>query len=602
MNRNAVRTAWCVSLLCLLCAGSAVAQWSDASTPELADLTPSHGASWADFDNDGDLDLYLANNGDNHLFRNDGDGGGSWLFTDVAPSGTGIGSSQVSSGGHWGDYDNDGDLDLYLANTQGANHLFRNDPVTPGWQEDPDRTFVDVTNTLVLGSTRATHTCAWVDYDRDGDLDLYMTDAIANILLRNDGADPYAAGFWLFTDVTVSATAGNARDSQGLAWGDYDDDGDQDIFMANYNGPNALLRNDPETPGFPEDPRRVFTDVTTVANLDDSGYGRGAAWGDLDNDGDLDLYVTNYAEPNLLYRNDGGVFTDISANTVVADAGNGRGCSWVDFDNDGDQDLHVVNFDDELVTEDSRLYRNDGPDLGEPDGWLFVDVADALLANDTAEGATACWADYDLDGDLDVYLANWNNGYANVLVRNDHPDTNSYLHVELIGRSSPRSAIGARVTVWSGGVEQVREINGGEGFHSQGTLLAEFGLGAATYADSLRVEWPSGQTQDLTMVGANQLIPIQELGPYAPVMAVEPPYTSGTVNTVAWSDQSASAAVEYEVQAAEATEFIDLAGTSGWIPGPTHEFSGLADAQHIYYPVPARPGAGSASGWSGRHA
>ena len=597
-TRNAVRTVWCASLLCLLCAGSAVAQWSDASTPELADLTPSHGATWADFDNDGDLDLYLANNGDNHLFRNDGDGGAQWLFTDVAPAGTGIGSNQVSSSGHWADYDNDGDLDMYLANTQGANHLFRNDPLTPGWQQDPDRVFVDVTNTLVLGSTRSTHTCAWVDYDSDGDLDLYMTDPVANILLRNDGADPYAEGFWLFTDVTASAGADNAEDSQGLAWGDYDDDGDQDIFIANYNGPNALLRNDPDTPGFPEDPRRVFTNVTTSAGLDHSGYGRGAAWGDMDNDGDLDLYVTNYAEANLIYRNDGGTFTDITANTTVGDGGNGRGCSWVDFDNDGDLDIHVVNFDDEIVTEDSRLYRNDGEDVGEPDGWLFVDVADTLLANDTAEGATACWADYDQDGDLDVYLANWNNGFANVLVRNDHPDTNNYLHVKLYGKASPLSAIGARVTVVAGGVSQIRELNGGEGFHSQGTLLAEFGLGSATVVDTLRVNWPSGRVREFYAVGTNQTFAIEEWGPLAPVMITEPPYTVGTVNTVSWVDQSMGHAWAFEVQAAEDTEFVNLVGTSGWIPGLTYEFTGLTDGQHIYYRVRAQDGAGLPSRWS----
>ena len=596
--RNAVRTSWCVSLLCLMCAGSAVAQWSDASTPELADLTPSHGATWADFDNDGDLDLYVANNGDNHLFRNDGDGGSEWLFTDVAPAGTGIGSNQASSVGIWGDYDNDGDLDLYLGNTQGANHLFRNDPLTPEWPEDPDRIFVDVTNSLVLGSTRTTHTCAWIDYDADGDLDLYMTDPVGNIMLRNDGEDPYAPGFWLFNDVTVSTATGSTYDSQSAAWADYDNDGDQDLFIANYDGPNALLRNDPEDPGQPDDPQRVFVDVSIVANLDHPGYGRGAAWGDMDNDGDFDLYVTNYAEANLLYRNDDGVFLDITANTATPDPGNGRGCSWVDYDNDGDLDIHVVNFDDDLVTEDSRLYRNDGPDGGEPDGWLFVDAADTLLANDGSEGATACWADYDLDGDLDVYLANWNNGHANVLVRNDHPDTNNFLHVNLTGKSSNRSAIGARLTVKTDGVHQIREINGGESFHSQNTLTAEFGLGAATTVDTLVVQWPSGQTQEVLSLVADQVVLLEEPGPDVPTMQAEPPYTSGTTNTVSWSDESASGAVEYEVQAAEDTEFADLLDTSGWIAGLTHEFTGLTDGQLVYYRARSRDVLGYTSRWS----
>jgi len=599
--RNAGRTAGCAMLLCLMCAGSAIAQWSDATTPELADLTHSHGATWADFDNDGDLDLYVANNGDNHLFRNDGEDGGSpgdWLFVDVAPSGTGVGSNQVSSVGIWGDYDNDGDLDLYLANTQGANHLFRNDPATPGWPEDPDRVFEDVTNSLVLGSTRTTHTCAWVDYDNDGDLDLYMTDPVENILLRNDGEDPYAPGFWIFNDVTVSTSAGSAYDSQSAAWADYDDDGDQDLFIVNYNAPNALLRNDPDDPGDPDDPRRVFTDVTASANLDHTGYGRGAAWGDMDNDGDLDLYVTNYGEANRIYRNDGGTFLDITANTVVGDPGNGRGCSWVDYDNDGDLDIHVVNFDDEVVTEDSRLYRNDGPDGGEPDGWLFTDVAGTLLANDGSESATACWADFDDDGDLDVYLANWNNGVANVLVRNDDPGTNHWLHVDLTGNASGNTAIGARLTVKTGAAQQIREVNGGESFHSQNSLPAEFGLGAATTVDTLLVAWPSGQVQEVLSPTVDQVLQLTEPGPDAPEMDAEPPYTPGVTNTVSWSDESASGAVEYEVQASEDTEFHTLVDTSGWIAGLSHEITGLSDGQLVYYRVRSRDAGGFASRWS----
>jgi len=595
------RAVWRVPVFLVFCAGSAFAQWSDASTPDLADLTPSHGATWADFDNDGDLDLYVANNGNNKLFRNDGEDGGSpgdWLFVNVAPTGTGIGSSQVSSVGIWGDYDNDGDLDLYLANTQGANHLFRNDPVTPGWPEDPDRLFVDVTNSLVLGSTRSTHTCSWIDYDRDGDLDLYMTDSVGNILLRNDGESPYSPGEWLFTDVTVMTATGSTGDSQSAVWADYDDDGDQDLFIVDYNGTNLLLRNDPENPGDPDDLRRVFVDMTVAAGLDGTGLGRGAAWGDFDNDGDFDLYVTNYAQANRLYRNDAGVFMDISANALVDDAGNGRNCSWIDYDNDGDLDLHVVNFDNGVVTEDSRLYRNDGPDGGEPDGWLFVEVADVLLANDEADGASSCWADYDGDGDLDVYLANWNNGHANRLVRNDQATGNHFLHVNLIGKSSGVTAIGARLTLSAGGVHQIREINGGEGYHSQNTLTAEFGLGTATLVDSLLIEWPTGGIQQILTLAADQWLQFSEVGPDVPTMYVEPLYTAGTVNTVSWSDEAASGAVEYEVQAAESTEFADLVGTSGWIAGLSHEFTGLTDGQLVYYRVRSRNAQSITSRWS----
>ncbi len=593
-SRTAARAVARALLLTLVLTGTAFAQWTDVSTPELADLTPSHGVTWADFDNDGDLDLYVANNGANRLLRNDGGG----VFVNVAPAGSGIGSSQVSSVGVWGDYDNDGDLDLYLGNTQGANHLFRNDPLTPGWPEDPDRVFVDVTNSLDLGSTRSTHGCAWVDYDRDGDLDLYLTDSVSNYLLRNDGEDPTEPGDWLFTDVTVATATGSAHDTQAAAWADYDGDGDSDLFLVNYEGPNALLRNDPDNPGDPDDPIRVFVDATAAAGLDNTGPGRGAAWGDFDDDGDFDLYLTQYGEGNRLYRNDSGVFLDIAAAAGIDDEGNGRHCAWVDYDNDGDVDLHVVNFDDEVVTEDSRLYRNDGFDVGDPDSWLFVDVADTLLANDTGEGASACWADYDLDGDLDVYLANWNNGVPNALIRNDQATGNSFLHVLLTGKSSNASAIGARVSTVAGGVTRIREVNGGEGFHSQNTLRAEFGLGAAALVDTLRVDWPSGLQSELTGLAVDQWIAITEPGPEAPTLDAEPLYTAGTANTVTWSDESASGAVEYELQAAETTAFDPLVDTSGWIAGLSWEVTGLADGQTLYYRVRSRDAQSVVSRWS----
>ena len=592
-----------MSSLFVLAAGPAAAQWTDVSTPALADATPSHGVSWADFDLDGDLDIYLANNGVNKLFRNGGEDPGNpgqWLWANVAPTnGTGIGSSQVSSVGVWGDYDNDGDPDLYLSNTQGANHLFRNDPVNPGLPNDPNRAFVDVTNSLVLGSTRASHSAAWVDYDNDGDLDLYMADPVSNYLLRNDGADPQAPGFTTFTDVTAATGTTSTYDSQGVAWADYDDDGDQDLFIANYNGPSQMLRNDPQNPGDPDDPDRLFVNVTAAAGLTHTGPSRGAAWGDFDNDGDFDLYLTNYGTANRLYRNDGGVFLSIGVAASVADTGNGRHCSWIDYDNDADLDLWVTNYDNGIVTNDSRLYRNDGPDGLNPNGWLFVNAADALLANDLGLGSSAGWADFDADGDLDIYFVNWNADHPNKLVRNDLSSGADYLHLELAGRLSNASAVGARVRVFTGTHTLVREINGGEGYHGQNSLRAEFGLGMSAVIDSVVVEWPSGVVQVLDAVSANQLLEVVEPGPDSPVMVAEPAYTPGTTNTVSWSDESGSGAVAYRVQAALDTGFATLVGDSGWIAGLSHEFTGLADGQLVRYRVRARDAAGIESRWSG---
>ena len=592
-SRILARAVRCVFLCSLVIVGPALAGWSDATTTELADLTLSHGVTWADYDNDGDFDIFLANGGTNRLFRNEGGG----VFADVADS-VGVDNAQVSSVGVWGDYDNDGDLDLYLSNTQGANHLYRNDPYTAGWQADPYRVFVDVTNSLVLGSTRATHGCTWIDYDLDGDLDLYLTDSSGNILLRNDGADPVEEGNWLFVDVTDDTGAGSSDDTQSAVWADYDGDGDQDLYVVNYEDADLLLRNDKAVPGDPDDTSRVFVDVAASVGLGDDGPARGAAWGDFDNDGDQDLYVTRYGDTNILYRNDGNVFTDITADTAVGDAGNGRHCTWVDFDNDADLDLHVVNYDNGTVTQDSRLYRNDGPDALRSEAWLFVEVADILLANDGTQGASAAWADFDDDGDLDVYLANWDDGSANTLIRNDMAVAHGHLYVDLTGKTSNTSAIGARVTVICGDTVQIREINGGEGFHSQNTLRAEFGLNDAAVVDTLRIAWPSGLESEYVDVAIDQTLAIEEPGPDAPTLVEEPLYTSGTTNSVFWSDESAGGATAYRVQASESTAFDVLVGDSGWTLATNWVFSGLSDGQTLYYRVRSRDAQSIESRWS----
>jgi len=433
-----------------------VPDWVDVTSGVLGDSATGRGAAWGDFDADGDPDLYVANKGAaNVLLRNDG---GAFIDATSGP----LGDSADGRGVAWGDYDNDGDLDLYLVNSNAPNCLFRND----------GGGFVDLTDAL-LGDSGDGQAAAWADYDLDGNLDLYLVNANSpNRLFHNEGDGTFA-------DAT-SGPLGDAGNGRGVAWGDYDNDGDPDLFIANGGSGNKLLRNDGGT----------FTDVTS-GPVGARSISRGAAWGDYDNDGDLDLYVSNMFGANSLLRNDGGgSFADVTSGPL-GDAGNGSGVAWADYDNDGDLDLFIANW----WGEPSKLLRNDG-------GGSFGDATTAVLADE--DNVTAVlWGDYDLDGDLDLYLAK---DGANRLIRNDVSPSGHWLEVELVGMQSNRAAIGTRVRVVAGGLSQIREVSGGSGYLSQDSLPVEFGLGSASMVDSLIVRWPSGLVEVATAVPADQVV------------------------------------------------------------------------------------------------
>ena len=431
----------------LLVPRTGLAQWTNVTSSPLDIGGTSNGVAWADYDNDGDLDLYVCNAlAANVLLRNEGTG----IFTDVT-SGA-LGDAGPGQGVAWGDYDNDGLVDLYFANNGTANKLLRN---TGG-------AFADVV--IGAGSTDNDWGVAWGDYDNDGDLDLYVTSQVQpNKLLR------YDAG--MFADVTVAPL--NTSNTRGAAWGDYDNDGDLDLYLARSLS-NQLLRNDGGT----------FTDVTSGV-LGDNGNCLSVAWADFDNDGDLDLYLANTTANKLLRNQGGGTFIDVTFGPT-GDASNTAGIAWADYDQDGDLDLYLVN------TTANKLLRNDG-------GNLFSDVTVAPL-DDANNGTSAAWGDYDGDGDLDIYLTN--NGAANQLFRNDNASGNHWLHVDLEGVTSNASGIGARVRVVAGGTSQRRDVSGGDGGYSQGSLTAEFGLGANATVDTLEIRWPSGFVHTLAPLHA----------------------------------------------------------------------------------------------------
>jgi hypothetical protein len=443
-------------------------EWADATLPPLGDYGyRGNGVSWIDYDGDGDNDIYVSNNGyQNKLFRNDG----GLVFTDASYTplnDPGSGTSAV-----WGDYDNSGLLDVYVGNCDQANKLLRN----MGGGNFSDWTVSPINDASCADGI------AWVDYDNDGDVDIYVANyAAPNRLFRNDGLVNWV-------DVATGPTA-DSGDCAGVAFADYDDDGDQDLYLAKYySGANRLIRNDGGG---------AFTDVTS-GPLGDTGEGMGVAWGDYDNDCDLDLYLVNNGQDNKLFRNDGGgTFTDVTAGPLVGD-GYDFGCAWGDYDNDGDLDLYITSSYD-----NNRLLRNEG-------GGVFVDRTSGPLKDPLTYSMGVAFADADGDGDLDLYVANVGTYDSSHLFENLIGSNNHWLHVDLVGTTSNAAGIGARVRIVAGRGAQIREVSGGSGFRSQDSLTAEFGLGAETLVDTLIVRWPSGNVDMLFDVAADQVVQITE--------------------------------------------------------------------------------------------
>jgi len=438
----------------------------------IAPLDTSNGPiAWYDYNDDGRVDLYLANSGNpNKLLRNDGSG----IFSDVTFSP--LGDSGAATGVAWGDYDNDGNPDLYLARSTETNKLFRG----LGWG-----TYSDATSGP-LGTDLGTHAISWVDYDNDGLLDLSLS-IISNfsgynLLLHNDGNGA-------FTEYRTNAIVDYAREF-GAAWGDYDDDGDLDVYLVKYGAANLLLRNDGTIP---------FAEVT-ASPLDDAGNGKGASWIDYDNDGDLDIYLVNNDSANKLLRNDGGG-TFVDATSSPLDGLAYDSAAWADYDNDGDLDVCIGGA---WFGFPPRLLSNEG-------GGNFSEVPSATLSLDGTFGFA--WADVDNDGDMDLYLSR---GFQSKLLENTVGADNHWLHVKLVGIESNRMGIGARVRIVAGGQAQIRQISSGAGFASRSEVIAAFGLGGVSVVDTLQVSWPyqgSNKVQNstvLTNIDADQVLLVEE--------------------------------------------------------------------------------------------
>lgn len=481
------------------------------------------GAAFLDYDQDGYLDLYLSNgnytenlsmnednppntSSENRLYRNRGNG----TFEDVTKKAR-VGDRGYGMGITVGDFDNDGYPDIYVSN-YGPNVLYHN---------NGNGTFSDVTKNAGVGGNECSVGAVWMDYDNDGFLDLYVGNYIEfdpqyTYYYAPDGfPGPMAyegqpdvlyhnRGDGTFEDVT---RAMGVFDKDGRAMGvgaaDYDNDGFVDIFVSNDHMVNYLYHNEGGTK-FEE--RGIMSGVA-FNQVGEATISMSVDFADYNNDGLIDLFVSDDAYCSL-YKNEGnGVFTEMSYSAGIAVACGqfvGWASSFLDYDNDSDLDLFKVNGElKHLYGQEDQLFENIG-------NGKFIDVSieQGAYFQEELVGRGACFGDYDNDGDIDVYIVNLNDHGA--LLRNNKGNQNNWISLYLIGETSNRDGIGARVTISSGGIKQYTQKKSSSGYLSQNDPRLHFGLGDNEMVESIEVIWPSGKVQVLENIKAGQFLTIKE--------------------------------------------------------------------------------------------
>ena len=494
------------------------------------------GVAFIDYDNDGWMDLLVLHGtrieGDaagvtNRLYRNNRNG----TFTDVTAK-AGLTRTGWASGVTVADYDNDGHDDIFIT-YYGHNVLYHN---------NGDGTFTDVTKQAGVWQSEVRYGsgCTWVDYDRDGHLDLFVANYLSTTLekLPKPGTNPdctwkgvavncgprglptgcaqlfHNNGDGTFTDVSKRSGVAQASGSYPMTCvaADYDNDGWPDVYVACDSTPSWLFRNQHDGTFREEALERGIA-------LSEDGMeqaGMGVAVGDYDLDGNLDIFKTNFSDDtDVLYHNDAkGNFDDVTirAGLGVETRYVGWGTGMVDLDNDGLPDLFVVTgsvypeVEKKVPAYPFKTPRLVFRNLGEGRFEELIEEAGSGVSDVHASRGCA-FGDFDNDGDIDVLV--WNMNEPPSLLRNDLAGGGHWLKVQLEGVRSNRSAIGARVTARYGNKQQVQEIAAQSSFYSVNDRRLHFGLGSETAA-SLTVRWPNGSTETLQNVAADQLVIIRE--------------------------------------------------------------------------------------------
>ncbi len=536
------------------------------------------GISVVDYDNDGFYDIFIPDGVESKLFRNKGDG----TFEDVTAK-AGLAGLDGVSVGLFADYDNDGYKDFFVSRTFNPKHFFHN---------NGNGTFTEVTKKAGIGEDCCTTVASWGDYDNDGFLDLYVgryldpRESIPTTFYARNGLPNqlyHNNGDGTFTNVTEKAGVGELGLCLGTVFGDYDNDGYPDIYVVNDFGRKTLYHNNGNG---------TFTDVTVKSGTLAYGAGMSASMADYDNDGKLDIYSTNirseaawYAETptvnrymlncwrqgvwktdmplywevfkqsgfgfvgvfqqmaagNILLHNNGdGTFADTTEKAHANPLGWFWGASFADFDNDGWQDIYAADgwvFNDrdseiELeflnnVVSKQDVYKTglffDPKYFGKRSwhGWernrymrsngdgTFAEMGRASGTDLMINSRGVAVADFWNRGALDIAVSSSSNRHA--LLKNDVGGKRNWLGVELVGTKSNRDAVGARVSIVVKGKPQMREVVLGDGYGSQNSLRQHFGLNDATVVDEMVVRWPrSGTTQKFQNVAANRIVQVTE--------------------------------------------------------------------------------------------
>ncbi len=447
------------------------------SGPLTETATNSWNAAWVDYNNDGWEDLFVTDRDPakpNLLYSSNGSS-----FTRVT-AGPLVNTYEKTVATAWGDYNNDGFADVFVVNATGSrSRLYKNN----------NGSFAEVANSGIDTDPQYFHGAAWFDMDNDGFLDLIVTNFFEtqfHQLYRNNGNGT-------FTRITDNPIVSESNRSTMPALADYDNDGLVDVFIPNgQNKPNSLFKNLGNG---------QFEKINTGALVTDLGNSVGAAWGDYNNDGFMDILVLNASkQPNLLYKNLGnGSFQKVNNSILSNAAADTHSAAWIDHDNDGDLDVFVTN--DEGV---SYFYLNNGDET-------FTQKLGELLTANIVNAMGAASADYNKDGRTDIFVATHSN-QKNELYCNQTNNDHNFVNIRLVGAYSNKSAIGAKIKVVANGVPQYREVLPVQGLGSQNSLRQHFGLGQSNAVDTIEIIWPSGYVQRILDESAKQFMTITEEG------------------------------------------------------------------------------------------